>query len=53
MPSDDGKSDSKKTQLRELEKLYNDLRDEKARLLGQKAELLKSRPSSRRSVTII
>ncbi len=44
MPAEDG-SDKTKTQemnYEQLEKLYNDLRDEKASLLGRKAELLKN-----------
>ena len=42
LPSDDGKSvDTKKVNYAELEKLYDDLREQKARDLGQKAELLK------------
>ena len=36
-----GKTTTQKMNFEQLEKLYNDLRDEKARLLGQKAELLK------------
>lgn len=36
-----GKVSTQKMNYEQLEKFYNDLRDEKARLLGQKAELLK------------
>jgi cytochrome c2 len=36
-----GKVTTQKVNYDQLEKLFNDLRDEKARLLGQKAELLK------------
>ncbi|MGH9971043.1 MAG: c-type cytochrome [Pyrinomonadaceae bacterium] len=36
-----GKTTVQKVNYEQLEKLYNDLRDEKARLLGRKAELLK------------
>jgi cytochrome c551/c552 len=36
-----GKTTTQKMNYEQLEKLFNDLRDEKARLLGQKAELLK------------
>jgi cytochrome c551/c552 len=43
MPAADGsgKTSTQKVNYDQLEKLFNDLRDEKARLLGQKAELLK------------
>lgn len=37
----DGKTATQKMNYEQLEKFYNDLRDEKARLLGRKAELLK------------
>ena len=36
-----GKATTQKMNYDQLEKLFNDMRDEKARLLGQKAELLK------------
>lgn len=36
-----GKTTTQEMNYEQLEKLYNDLRDEKARLLGRKAELLK------------
>jgi cytochrome c551/c552 len=36
-----GKAPTQKMNYEQLEKLFNDLRDEKARLLGQKADLLK------------
>jgi hypothetical protein len=43
LPSDDGKSIEKKSlNYAQLEALYNDLRDEKAKGLGRKAELLKT-----------
>ncbi|MEP6637567.1 MAG: c-type cytochrome, partial [Acidobacteriota bacterium] len=43
MPAADGsgKTSTQKLNYDQLEKLFNDLRDEKARLLGQKADLLK------------
>jgi cytochrome c2 len=42
IPSDDGKSTkTEKLNYAQLEKLYNDLRDQKADKLGKKAELLK------------
>jgi len=42
LPSDDGKTVvTKKVNYPELEKLYDDLREQKAKDLGQKAELLK------------
>jgi cytochrome c2 len=43
MPATDGsgKTSTQKMKYDQLEKLFNDLRDEKAKLLGQKAELLK------------
>jgi cytochrome c2 len=42
MPAPDGSGKTtQKMNYEQLEKLFNDLRDEKARLLGQKAELLK------------
>lgn len=40
-PDGSGKIITQKMNYEQLEKLYNDLRDEKARLLGRKAELLK------------
>ncbi len=43
LPSTDGSGNrSPKMNYEQLEKLYNDLRDDKAALLGRKAELLKS-----------
>lgn len=42
LPNDNGKTEVKKMNYVELEKLYNDLRDEKAARLGTKAELLKT-----------
>jgi cytochrome c551/c552 len=44
MPADDGsdKTVTQKMKFPELEKLYNDLRDNKAKLLTEKAELLKA-----------
>ena len=41
MPGDDGKPVSRQMNYEQLEKMFNDLREEKAKLLGQKAELLK------------
>ncbi len=43
MPAADGsgKTSTQKLNYDQLEKLFNDLREEKAKLLGQKAELLK------------
>ena len=41
LPDESGKVSVQKLNYPQLEKLYNDLRDEKARLLGKKAELLK------------
>jgi cytochrome c551/c552 len=43
LPADDGssKTTTQKLNYEQLEKLFNDSRDEKARLLGQKADLLK------------
>src|SRR6266567_1747997 len=43
LPATDGsgKTSTQKMNYDQLEKLFNDLRDEKAQLLGQKAELLK------------
>ena len=41
LPAADGKITTQKMNYEQLEKLYNDLRDEKATLLGRKAELLK------------
>lgn len=41
LPDENGKVSSREMNYYELEKLYNDLRDEKAQLLGRKAELLK------------
>ncbi|MGH9930267.1 MAG: hypothetical protein ACREA9_13725, partial [Pyrinomonadaceae bacterium] len=43
LPAADGsdKTTTQKLNYEQLEKLFNDLRDEKARLLGQKADLLK------------
>ncbi|HYK19916.1 MAG TPA: hypothetical protein VEV42_04220, partial [Pyrinomonadaceae bacterium] len=42
LPSDDGKStQTQKLNYAQLEKLYNDLRDEKAEKLGRKGDLLK------------
>ncbi|MDQ2974764.1 MAG: c-type cytochrome, partial [Acidobacteriota bacterium] len=43
LPADDGsgKTATQKMNYDQLEKLFNDLREEKARLLGRKAELLK------------
>jgi cytochrome c551/c552 len=43
LPASDGSSKTtvQRMNYEQLEKFYNDLRDEKARLLGQKAELLK------------
>ncbi len=43
LPASDGsgQTTTQKLNYEQLEKLFNDLRDEKARLLGQKAELLK------------
>ncbi|MFN2493484.1 MAG: hypothetical protein ABR501_11455, partial [Pyrinomonadaceae bacterium] len=43
LPAADGsdKTTTQKMNYEQLEKFYNDLRDEKARLLGKKAELLK------------
>jgi cytochrome c551/c552 len=42
LPADSsGKAETKKLKFPELEKLYNDLRDSKAKLLTEKAELLK------------
>jgi cytochrome c2 len=43
LPADDGsnKTTTQKMNYEQLEKLFNDSRDEKARLLGQKADLLK------------
>ncbi|MFN2511628.1 MAG: c-type cytochrome [Pyrinomonadaceae bacterium] len=40
-PDDPGKTITQKMNYEQLEKFYNGLRDEKARLLGRKAELLK------------
>ncbi|HEY6229931.1 MAG TPA: c-type cytochrome [Pyrinomonadaceae bacterium] len=40
-PDGSGKTTAQKVNYEQLEKLFNDLRDEKAKLLGQKAELLK------------
>ncbi len=40
-PDGSGKTIAEKMNYEQLEKFYNDLRDEKARLLGRKAELLK------------
>ncbi len=44
LPADDGsgKTTSQEMNYAQLEKLYNDLRDEKATLLGRKAEILKA-----------
>src|SRR5205814_3771232 len=41
MPDDSGKLARRKMKYDELEKTFNDLRDEKAKALGEKAELLK------------
>ena len=41
LPTPDGKISEQRMNYEQLEKLYNDLRDEKASLLGRKAELLK------------
>jgi len=41
LPGADGKTATQKMNYVQLEKVYNDLRDEKAQLLGRKAELLK------------
>ena len=41
LPDESGKVSVQRVNYTQLEKLYNDLRDEKARLLGKKAELLK------------
>ncbi len=41
-PDGSGKTVTQKMNYEQLEKFYNDLREEKARLLGRKAELLKS-----------
>lgn len=41
MPDDNGKLVRKQMKYDELEKTFNDLRDDKARVLGQKADLLK------------
>ncbi|HKY28695.1 MAG TPA: c-type cytochrome [Pyrinomonadaceae bacterium] len=41
LPAADGKTSAQRMNYEQLEKLYNDLRDEKAVLLGRKAELLK------------
>jgi septal ring factor EnvC (AmiA/AmiB activator) len=41
MPSDDGKVQDQRYNYAELEKLYDELREEKARNLAEKAELLK------------
>ena len=41
MPDDNGKMTSKRMKYDELEKTFNDLRDDKAKVLGQKADLLK------------
>ena len=41
MPSDDGKVQAQRYNYAELEKLYDELREEKARILAEKAELLK------------
>ncbi len=43
LPADDGsnKTTTQKMNYEQLEKLFNDSRDEKAKLLGQKADLLK------------
>lgn len=41
LPDESGKVAAQRLNYTQLEKLYNDLRDEKARLLGKKAELLK------------
>src|SRR5215204_5171444 len=43
LPSDDGKSiDTQRVNYSQLEKLYDDLREQKAKGLGRKAELLKT-----------
>jgi len=44
VPADDGsgKTTNQEMNYSQLEKLYNDLRDQKAQLLGRKAEILKS-----------
>ena len=41
MPSDDGRIKAERYNYAQLEKMYDDLREEKARNLGEKAELLK------------
>ncbi len=41
LPAADGKTAAQKMNFEQLEKFYNDLRDEKATLLGRKAEVLK------------
>jgi len=41
MPDDNGKLTTKRMKYDELEKTFNDLRDDKAKVLGQKADLLK------------
>ena len=41
LPDDSGKKTAREMDYAELEKTFNDLRDEKARALGEKAELLK------------
>jgi cytochrome c2 len=40
-PDGSGKTTTQKLNYEQLEKLFNDLRDEKAKLLGEKADLLK------------
>src|SRR5688500_1020613 len=41
VPSDNGTVETQRVNYAQLEKLYDDLREEKARYLGEKAELLK------------
>ncbi|HEX3143156.1 MAG TPA: hypothetical protein VHQ64_04240 [Pyrinomonadaceae bacterium] len=41
MPDDNGKLTTRRMKYDELEKTFNDLRDDKAKVLGQKADLLK------------